>query len=97
MGSPPTVGGRNAPPAGRDDEAEHDHGDVHPSDQDADSPALQGSGDESPGIQTHSRAEVEDVPAGVRIIFHTEPAQAAALRGELERWAQRLASGRCTR
>jgi hypothetical protein len=47
------------------------------------------------GISIHSRADVDAVPGGARVMFIPIPGQAAVLRDELVAHARKLSSGRC--
>ena len=47
-------------------------------------------------IQIHSHAVAEDIEGGVRVVFHPEPKQQAALREELAKHAKHLSAGRCS-
>jgi hypothetical protein len=84
MGALPT--GDEASPAGHDHTArggEHAHGGGH-------------VGHAGGMIGVHSRAEVERVEGGARLVLISAPADQAKLREELTMHARHLASGRCT-
>jgi hypothetical protein len=64
-------------------------------DQAAHSDGGEHSGHAGGMVQIHSHAVAEDIDGGVRVVFHPDPKQQAALRDELTKHAQHLSGGRC--
>ena len=73
-----------------------DHSAHSGGDQSAPSTGGEHSGHVGGMVQIHSHAVAEDIDGGVRVVFHPEPKQQAALRDELAKHAQHLSAGRCS-